>query len=157
MDLYTILNYVHVISSTLIFGTGLGTAFQMWTAHRRGDVRAIAVVARNVVRADWYFTTPAVIIQPLSGAAMMHLAGFRITDGWIAVSLGLYALAGACWLPVVWLQIRAADLAEKAAATAQPLPKSYYTILRLWFLLGWPAFIAVLVIFWMMLSKPVLW
>jgi len=157
MDLYTILKYVHVISSTVIFGTGLGTAFQMWMAHRRGDVRAIAVVARNVVRADWCFTTPAVIVQPLSGAAMMHLAGFQVTEGWLAVSLGLYALAGACWLPVVWLQIRAADLAEKAAAAAQPLPKSYYTILRLWFLLGWPAFIAVLVIFWMMLSRPVLW
>lgn len=117
MDLYMAIKYVHVISSTIIFGTGLGTAFQMWAAHRRGDVRAIAVVARNVVRADWYFTTPAVIVQPLSGAAMMHLAGFQITDGWLAVSLGLYVLTGACWLPVVWLQMRAAKLAEEAAVT----------------------------------------
>ncbi|WP_026869403.1 DUF2269 family protein [Inquilinus limosus] len=156
MDLYMAIKYVHVISSTIIFGTGLGTAFQMWTAHRRGDVRAIAVVARNVVRADWYFTTPAVIVQPLSGAAMMHLAGFQITDGWLALSLGLYVLTGACWLPVVWLQIRAARLAEQAAATGQPLPKTYHHILRLWFLLGWPAFIAVLVIFWLMLAKPIL-
>jgi uncharacterized membrane protein len=156
MDLYTILKYVHVISSTIIFGTGLGTAFQMWSAHRRGDVAAIAVVARNVVRADWYFTTPAVIVQPLSGAAMMHLAGFEVTDGWIAASLALYVLTGACWLPVVWLQIRAARLAEQAAASGQPLPKAYHDALRLWFFLGWPAFIAVLVIFWLMLSKPML-
>ncbi len=154
MDLYTIIKYVHVISSTVIFGTGLGTAFQMWTAHRRGDVGAIAVVARNVVRADWYFTTPAVIVQPLSGAAMMHLAGFEITDGWIAASLALYALTGACWLPVVWLQVRAARLAEQAAASGQALPKAYHDALRLWFFLGWPAFIAVLAIFWLMLAKP---
>lgn len=154
MDLYMALKYVHVISSTIIFGTGLGTAFQMWMAHRRGDVGAIAVVARNVVRADWYFTTPAVIVQPLSGAAMMHMAGFQASDGWLALSLGLYALAGACWLPVVWLQIRAARLAEQAAAAGQPLPPAYHRIFRLWFLLGWPAFIAVLVIFWLMLTKP---
>jgi uncharacterized membrane protein len=156
MDLYTIIKYVHVISSTVIFGTGLGTAFQMWTAHRRGDVGAIAVVARNVVRADWYFTTPAVIVQPLSGAAMMHLAGFEITDGWIAASLALYALTGACWLPVVWLQLRAARLAEQAVASGQALPKAYHDALRLWFFLGWPAFIAVLAIFWLMLAKPML-
>lgn len=154
MDLYMAIKYVHVISSTIIFGTGLGTAFQMWAAHRRGDVRAIAVVARNVVRADWYFTTPAVIVQPLSGAAMMHLAGFQITDGWLAVSLGLYVLTGACWLPVVWLQMRAAKLAEEAAVTGQPLPKAYHNALQLWFLLGCPAFIAILAIFWLMLTKP---
>jgi len=154
MDLYTVIKYVHVISSTILFGTGLGTAFQMWAAHRRGNVRAIAVVARNVVRADWLFTTPAVIVQPLSGAAMMHLAGFRPTDGWLALSLGLYVFTGACWLPVVWLQIRAARLAERAADAGQPLPETYFRFFRLWFFLGWPAFIAVLAIFWLMLAKP---
>ena len=111
MDRYLLLKYVHVISSTLLFGTGLGTAFHGWMAHRSGDPRAIAVVGRNVVLADWLFTAPAVVAQPLTGMALAHLTGFPLTSGWLLLSIVLYVLVGACWLPVVWLQIRMHALA----------------------------------------------
>lgn len=156
MEAYVWLKYLHVVSATVIFGTGLGTAFQMWTAHRSGDVQAIAVVARNVVRADWLFTTPAVFVQPATGLWLAHLAGYGIGDRWLTVSLLLYAVAGACWLPVVWLQIRMRDLAVAAATNGQPLPTAYHRALRCWFVLGWPAFGAVLVIFHLMVTRPAL-
>ncbi len=111
---YEWLLYVHVISSTLLFGTGLGTAFSGWMAHRTRNLEAIVVVGRNVVQADWLFTTPAVIVQPVTGVWMAHRAGFPMTSCWLALAICLYALIGACWLPVVWLQIRMHRLATVA-------------------------------------------
>ena len=154
MENYIWLKYIHVISATVIFGTGLGTAFQMWMAHRTGNTQAIAVVARQVVRADWLFTTPAVVIQPVTGALLAHIVGYGPGDVWLEASVLLYGFAGVCWLPVVWLQIRMRNLATAAAACGKPLPAAYHTAARWWFILGWPAFGAVLVIFHLMISRP---
>lgn len=156
MDLYAVLVYVHVISSTVLFGTGMGTAFAMVAAHMRArdDPAVVATVAENVALADWLFTTPAVIVQPLTGAAMIHIAGHSWLSDWIVASLALYVLTGACWLPVVWIQIRMGALARAAATEGRPLPPGYFRLFRWWFALGWPAFGAVMAIFWLMLNKP---
>lgn len=153
-DAYFLLKTLHILSATVLFGTGLGTAFQMWTAHRSGDVRAIATVAANVVRADLFFTTPAVIVQPLTGAALIHLMGYPPLLPWLEAVYALYALTGLCWLPVVWIQIRVRNLAAKSAAFGLPLPEDYFRLMRLWFWLGWPAFLAVTAIVWLMVAKP---
>ena len=150
------IKYAHIIGATLLFGTGLGTAFHMWMTHVSGDVRAIAVVARNTVLADWLFTAPAVVLQPITGLLLVNAYGYALGDAWILASIGLYLLTGVCWLPVVGLQIRARRLAEASAARGEPLPQAYYRTMRLWFLLGWPAFIAVLAIFHLMLFRPAL-
>ena len=157
MNSYLAIKFVHVLSSTILFGTGLGTAFHMWMTHRTGDVRAIASAARITILADWWFTTPAVIVQPLSGVALMKLAGFDWSQSWLVVALGLYLLAGACWLPVVRLQLRVRQFAAAASATGTPLPPAYFRCMRAWFLLGWPAFLALIGVFWLMLAKPALW
>ena len=64
-------------------------------------------------------------------------------------------VVGACWLPVLWLQLRARNLSCAAAATGTPLPAAYFRVMRWWFRLGWPAFFAVIAIFWLMVFKPV--
>lgn len=153
-DVYVWVKTLHILSATILFGTGLGTAFHMWMTHLSGDVRAIATVARNVVRADFLFTTPAVIVQPLSGAALIWMTATDPRAPWLVVVYGLYVLTGLCWLPVVWLQIRARDLAAASAASGEPLPPLYYRTMRIWFLLGWPAFAAVMAILWLMVAKP---
>ena len=112
---YLTLKWLHILSSTLLFGTGLGSAFYMFFTNLSGDVRAIAVVSRRVVWADWIFTTPTAVIQPVTGLYLAHLAGMPLTMPWLAWSLALFVLAAACWLPVVWIQIRMAALAENAA------------------------------------------
>lgn len=157
MTFYVVLKTVHVLSAALLFGTGLGTAFFMWFTHRSGDVGAIARVARLTVLADWVFTTPAVIVQPLSGFAMAHLAGFDWRTPWILLALALYLLAGLCWIPVVFLQRRARDLAVAALRQGSALPPAYQRAMRGWFALGWPAFLAVLATYWLMVAKPALW
>ena len=113
---YTALKTLHILSMVLLFGTGLGSAFYKWMADRSGHVAHIAVTNRHVVLADWLFTTPTVLFQLLSGVWMLHLAGVPLDTLWVILSLGLYAVAGGCWLPVVWLQIRMQRIAEEAAA-----------------------------------------
>lgn len=126
-------------------------------ATRSGNLQAMAVSGRNVVIADWIFTAPAVIVQPVTGLLLAQRAGFGLGDSWLLASVALYLLVGACWLPVVWLQIRMRRLAEAAAAGGTPLPRLHRRYARLWFALGWPAFLGVVAIFWLMIAKPVLW
>lgn len=154
---YPWLKLIHILSATLLFGTGLGTAYYMWSADRRGDVRVIAQVAAYVVRADWWFTTPAVIIQPLSGIAMALILGWPLSTPWIAVSLLLYVLIGCCWLPVVWIQIRVARIAQQCAEAGTSLPATHRRLMTWWYGLGWPAFLGVVGIFYLMVFKRLPW
>ncbi len=157
MNTYLLIKWVHILSSMLLVGTGFGSAFYMFFANRSGSLAAQAVVCRLVVRADWWFTTPTVIIQPLSGLWMAHLAGWPLDTPWIMSSIGLYALAGACWLPVVWLQLRMAKMSQRALEQQQPLPALYATYARRWERLGYPAFVAMVGVFYLMVNKPPLW
>ncbi len=155
--MYFLTKTIHIFGAFLLFGTGLGTAFHMWATHLRGDVRAIAVVARNVVLADWLFTAPSGIAQPITGFLLIRMAGFDPLAPWVVVGALCYALAGLCWLAVVWLQMRIAALAGVAARDGTPLPPAYDAAMRAWFILGWPAFAALVLAVWLMVAKPELW
>ena len=152
---YLWLKWVHILSSTLLFGTGLGIAFFLWMAHRRGDARVIAATARTVVIADACFTAPAVVVQFVTGWRLTHLLGLPLTHPWVLWALVLFVGIGACWLPVLRLQVRARDLAQAAVDAGTPLPAEYHRAMRWWFALGWPAFLGVMAIFWLMVMKPV--
>ncbi|MGA3157080.1 MAG: DUF2269 domain-containing protein [Steroidobacteraceae bacterium] len=151
---YVWLKWAHIVSSTVLFGLGAGIAFFFMRAHRTGDVHVIAAVSRDVVLADALFTATAVVTQPVTGFAMIWVAGFPFTLPWIWISILLYVFIGCCWLPVVWLQIRMRDLAVAAAREGTALPHAYYRYYRWWIGLGWPAFTGVLVVFWLMVAKP---
>lgn len=157
MNTYLLIKWLHIVSSVLLVGTGLGSAFYMFFTNRSGSVPAQAVVSRLVVRADWWFTTPTVILQPLTGVAMARMAGWPLTTPWLALSIALFLLAGACWLPVVWLQIQMARMAQEAAHNGQPLPERYWRFARIWECLGYPAFVAMAAVFVLMVNKPALW
>ena len=154
MNTYLLIKTLHILSSVLMVGTGFGTAFYLYFVNRSGSVAAIAVVARLVVRADTWFTTPAVIFQPLSGLWLAHSAGWPWTTRWLLTAMALYAIAGACWLPVVWLQLRMARLAQHSVAAEQALPEQYWHYARLWERLGYPAFTAMVAVYFLMVVKP---
>jgi len=152
--LYFWVKWLHIISSTVLFGTGAGIAFFFLRAQRTGNVQLIAAVARDVVLADVLFTASAVVIQPTTGVALALMAGYSLTARWLLLSILLYLFVGCCWLPVVWLQIRLQRLAATAAHAGTSLPPAYHRYYRWWFRLGWPAFLGVLVIFFLMVAKP---
>jgi uncharacterized membrane protein len=154
MTAYYLLKWLHVTGATVLLGTGAGIAFFMLMAHRTGDVRVIAGVARIVVLADYVFTATAVVAQPVTGVLLARLVGYPLTEGWMLASIALYLLTGAFWLPVVWMQSRMRNLAAGAAADGEALPAEYHRLFRLWFAFGFPAFTAVLAIFWLMIARP---
>jgi uncharacterized membrane protein len=154
MTLYLLLKTLHVIGATVLFGTGAGIAFFMLMAHRSGDPRAIAHTAGVVVIADTLFTATAVVLQPVTGAGLAQVAGFPLLHGWVALSLVLYVVTGLFWLPVVWMQLRMRDLARAAVQGEAALPPEYHRLWKLWFAFGFPAFLAVAAIIWLMVAKP---
>jgi uncharacterized membrane protein len=150
------LRFLHIVGATVLLGTGAGIAFFMVLAHRTGDARLIAHVASTVVVADLVFTAAAVVAQPLTGIALALETGRRFAEGWIVLSIALYLVAGAFWLPVVLIQVRLRDLARGAAAKGAPLPALYHRLYAVWYAFGFPAFTAVLAILWLMSAKPAL-
>jgi uncharacterized membrane protein len=150
---YLFLKYAHILSMVLLFGTGLGSAFYKWMADRNGNLQNIAITNKHVVYADWIFTTPTVIIQPITGIWMAYLVGWPLTTDWILISLILYFIAGACWLPVVVLQIRMKKMSELAIKNQSELPSLYWRYARAWFWLGVPAFIAMVLVVLLMVFK----
>ncbi|MCO5144868.1 MAG: DUF2269 domain-containing protein [Aquamicrobium sp.] len=153
---YFLLKFLHVLGAVVILGTGTGIAFFMLMAHLSRDAAFIGRTAGVVVQADMLFTATAVAVQPVTGYLLMRELGIPFTEGWLALSLGLYALAGLFWLPVVWIQARMRDLAREAAASGAPLPARYHRLFRVWFAFGFPGFGSVLAIVWLMIAKPAL-
>jgi uncharacterized membrane protein len=153
MELYLWVKWLHIISATILFGLGLGSALLMFLAHRRKEIDGMHYAVRHVVIADWWCTTPSVIVQLITGLWMMDAGGYALHDPWIMVALVLYAWVGICWIPVVWIQIRMRDMLEQARTTQSALPPYYWKLERLWCILGGLAFPAVLVIFYLMVFK----
>jgi len=156
MSTYLLVKWIHILSATFLFGTGLGSAFYKWMTDRGGNLPAMAETNRLVVIADWVFTTPTVIVQPISGLWLLHLLGIPLDQGWVVVAIVLYVIAGLCWLPVVWLQMRMRDMTVSAQRHQQPLAARYHRYARLWFWLGVPAFFSMIVIYGLMVFKPVI-
>ena len=156
MTAYFVLKFVHVIGACVLLGTGAGIAFFMLVAHLTGQAMTVAAASRIVVLADFVFTATAVILQPVTGVWLAYEVGYPLTEGWLVLSITLYILTGAFWLPVVWMQMQMRDLAVQAAKTQSALPARYYRLFWTWFAFGFPAFGAVIAILWLMITKPAL-
>jgi uncharacterized membrane protein len=152
-----LLKLIHVLSSTVLFGTGLGIAYFMLMAYRACDAVVIAHTAGVVVVADAAFIANAAIVQPVTGVQLALAIGYSLWDSWIVATFALYALIGACWLPVLWLQVQMRNIARVAVQEGTDLPERYHRLFRIWFILGWPAFISMIAIFVLMIFKPSLW
>lgn len=154
---YLVLKWVHILSSTILFGAGVGSAFHLFAATLRRRIGGVAGASRNVVLADWLLTTPTAVLQPVTGVWLVHKMGLPFSTPWVAWSLGLYAVAMACWLPVVVIQIRMHKLADTAERAGAPVPAAFDRLFHWWCGLGTAALLAFLLIFWLMVTKSVPW
>ena len=155
MTTYFFLKFLHVVGTAALLGTGAGIAFFLLLAHRTGRASTVAAVARIVVIADFVFTATAVVVQPITGILLSMQLGIPLSERWIALSILLYLVTGAFWVPVVFMQIRIRDLATAAARSRCALCRpniAGYSAVGLRF--GFPAFGAVLAIIWLMIAKP---
>ena len=150
---YLTVKWIHIISATIVFGTGLGSAWYWLMAHRQRNIAVRAEITKQVVKADWFFTTPAIVLLLISGAWMVDTAKYPLESGWIAVSLILFVIAAAAWIPVVGLQTAMRNELQRVLR-GKKLSAHYSKCQRLWLVLGWIAFPATIVIFYLMVSKP---
>ncbi|TNC83318.1 MAG: hypothetical protein CSH37_14865 [Thalassolituus sp.] len=150
MDNYFLLKMLHILSATVLTGTGAGIAFFMFMTWRSGNTEAIRVTTRHVVLADWIFTTPAVVIQLVTGLLLANRLGIAMLSPWMLAVTGSFIFIGCCWLPVVWIQYKL-----RALAGAEQFEREQFDrYMRLWTALGVPAFTALLVVYWLMVFKP---
>jgi uncharacterized membrane protein len=154
MNAYLLIKTVHIISSTILFGTGLGIAFVMFRSRYTGDLQEKFFAIRTTVLADYLFTAPAAVLQPATGAWLIWEGGLSWSDAWLLATYLLYAIAGICWLPVVRIQIRLKRIVKACLSSGKPLPDEFHRLFRVWFLLGWPAFTAFVAVFFLMVAKP---
>jgi uncharacterized membrane protein len=152
---YLVVKWLHVLSSTVLFGAGVGSAFHLFAATLQRHTGAVAGATRNVVIADWLLTLPTAIFQPLSGLWLVHLMHVPVSTPWIAWSLALYAVAMACWIPVVFIQFRLRDHAARALASDSGLSPSYRKLFAAWVILGFGGLFSFAAIFWLMVAKHV--
>jgi len=129
---YDILRFLHVIGATVLLGTGAGIAFFMVISNRSGDPRLIAHVGGIVVLADTVFTATAALFQPVTGYLLAREAGWPVLSGWVGLSLALYIIVGAFWLPVVWMQYGAFGC-PRGKSTAGGLSSSLSLVVCFWF------------------------
>ncbi len=154
---YPTLKWIHILSATFLFGTGVGSAFYKFMADRSGNLQNIAYINRLVVWADWLFTTPTFIIQPVSGVMLAMLIGYPLSTPWLALSIVLYVFIGCFWVPVVFMQMRMEKLAFAALNSNTQLDERYARLVRYWVLLGFLAFFAMIAVYYLMVFKPPLW
>lgn len=152
--LYAWIKILHIISAAVLFGTGLGTAFYMFYVNQQKNVMLIAKATSAVVVADWLFTATSGVIQAITGFILVYLKGYSLLSLWVLGSILGYVIAGICWLPVVWLQMRCRNLAFAASVNKTPLSAEYERYFKIWWLLGIPAFIALIGVFYLMANKP---
>ncbi len=154
MNIYLIIRTLHILSSTILFGTGIGIAFFMFRSHFTNNIHEKLYAARNTVLADYLFTLPAVIAQPVTGLWLVWLGDYDWMEFWLVITYMIYIIAGICWLPVVWIQIELKKILRQSVADKTELPARYFALFKIWFILGWPAFIGLVAVFFLMVLKP---
>ena len=154
MEPYLLLKTVHILSSTILFGTGIGIAFFFLMGMRSGDPAAAYFAARTTAIADMIFTLTAGVVQPLSGFALVHMTGADPFARWLVATYAIYLVALVCWLPVVRLQLQIRDTYRAKLDGAAIDEALLARRIRTWFVLGWPAFVGLVGVFWLMVAKP---
>lgn len=153
MDNYVVLKFIHILCSMVVVGTGAGIAFFQLTAFRSKNISAIMITTRHVVLADWVFTAPAIFGQFITGILLMRRLGYSFDAPWFLSVISLFIFIGCCWVPVVFIQYKLKAIAELAEQTGN-LDQQFFRWMKIWTLLGIPAFIAIIGIIWLMVAKP---
>jgi len=153
-NVYSWIKTAHIISATILLGMGFGSAFFKLQVDRSGNLDAIVFASKTVVRLDWLFTAPAVVVQLGTGLAMVQLGGYALTEAWLMFALGFFLLTGCCWIPAVYIQLRCRDLALQAAQSGRALPSEYIRLSQIWFWLGVVGFTSVWILVGLMVMKP---
>ncbi len=149
--LYQVLKLIHILSATLMIGTGLGSAFFLFLTYKGRNVQNLRHVVKLVIRADKYFTAPSVIIQLITGILLSNILELTYSRWfWIVLSTSLVIFI--LWLRAAFIQV----WLSRQLLQSEVLTPEFHQNMRLWILLGVPSFALSIFIYYMMVFKAFL-
>ncbi len=154
MNTYLLMKAAHILSSAILFGAGIGTAFSMLRAHFSGTIPEKYYAARTAVLASFILILPAIIAQPASGLWLLWNANYNWKDLWLAMSYILYIAAVIFWVRTVRIQIRIEKILAQCVKSESELPERYFRQFSNWFFLGCPVVGCLIAIFFLMVLRP---
>ncbi len=148
---YPLLKLIHIISATIMIGTGLGSAFYLYFTYKKGQVSTVKEVLKLVVTADTIFTTPSVVIQFITGLLLSNLLGFTYTNWfWVVLSVSFVVLI--LWVRAALIQLKLKKILDKEKS----LTVQFHRLMKIWFYLGVPSFLGAVYIYYLMVYKDFL-
>ena len=150
---YNLLLFLHIASLILLLGVGGGSTFYKFMSDKSENLEVIVHTNKMVVLADWFFTTPSAILQPLTGMMLMNYLNLSWKTPWLLASMVLYIFAGILWLVAVYLQICMKNMALLAHKEEKQLGQEYFKLVNYWIALGVFSFLAMAGIFVLMVFK----
>ena len=157
MNTYLVLKTLHVLSAMVVLGTGIGIAWYTLRGWLSNDHRILHWISRETVRADWLFTTSAIVFLLASATGMLAINPAWLQQPWLQLSIALTGAVFLLWLPVLVLQyrLRTHTQSEKAQPQGHGVQR-VQTIMRSWCVLGILALPMMVTIVYLMVAKPVI-
>lgn len=155
LDLIFVLKFVHLLAAAGMLGTWLGAALFMLRAHRSDNPSVMAVTSQFAVRVEKTVMIAAIVLQPISGFALVAAIGLSSSDEfWIVLSLALYVVVVAAWLLALRFEIRIRDLTRQAALDNVPLSDSYRRLFPPYAAFTWFGLAGTVLLFFLMTWQP---
>lgn len=146
---YLTLKIIHILSATIMIGTGLGSAFYLFVSYKTALFTTVKDVLKIVIIADLIFTTPSVIVQLVTGLMLADRLNLTNTR-WYWVVLSISFLVLVLWLGAVVIQYRL----KRIIIDKKSLPALFDKLMSIWFYLGVPSFGLAIFLYYLMIYKP---
>lgn len=152
MKVYEVVKFLHVLLA--IAAVGANMTYGIWISRAAREPRALSFALRGVKILDDRIANPAYVLLFVTGAAMVFLGRLSWTTPWLLAALVLYACVAAVGLagytPTLRRQIASLD----ADGPESPI---YRTLAARGTALGIVLAVLVVLIVFLMVTKPVLW
>ncbi len=148
---YQFLKLIHILSATLMIGTGLGSAFYLFFSYKNAKASTIKDVLKLVVVADSIFTLPSVIIQLITGILLSNLMSLLFTK-WFWIVSGVSVIVLVLWIIAVFIQYKLKRLLEEK----EEITPVFHALMKQWYYLGVFSFLGSVFLYYLMVYKPFL-
>ena len=146
---------LHILSAVWLMGHLVSSAFWKARADRTGNPQTIATTAQALVRSDFTFTLPGIVVLLGTGIWMAGLTGWdRFQELWLGTSFVLVIVMVIIWLAVLLPQQR--RMARFAAETLEGVDQgaNYQRASKLWSMAGGIMTLIPVLVLFLMVFKP---
>ena len=153
--MFSILLLFHVLASIIFIGNNITGAFWKVRADKTVNFDIISNSAKALLRADYQFTLPIIIVLFVTGVWMGGLSGWeRFQEIWLGSSFVLLVITVLIWVVVLSPRLRTLVRIETDCAETGKLSEGYTAVSRTWSIWGGVVTLLPIVILILMVLKP---